>query len=103
MNPARLRGRGGVVLIYSQTPAWTTGLFRPGAESQATGAPTALCPDLLCYEQIGAADGWRGRVIRGVFWVLQLWPPRPPGPRRRAKESKAQRPSRAQDPWGTGG
>lgn len=38
-----------------------------------TGGP--LCPDLLRYEQIGEADGLRGRVVRGFFWILQLWPP----------------------------
>jgi hypothetical protein len=36
--------------------------------------PTALCPDLLRYEQLGAADTWRGRVVRGVFWLLRAWP-----------------------------
>jgi len=38
--------------------------------------PEHLCPDLLRYEQIGAADGLRGRVVRGVFWLLRAWPPR---------------------------
>jgi hypothetical protein len=33
-----------------------------------------LCPDLLRYEQIGAADGWRGRVVRLFFWLMRLWP-----------------------------
>ena len=36
--------------------------------------PTALCPDLLRYEQIGTADGWRGRVVRAFFWLMRLWP-----------------------------
>lgn len=35
----------------------------------------ALCPDLLRYEQIGAADNWRGRVVRAFFWLLRVWPP----------------------------
>jgi hypothetical protein len=29
-----------------------------------------LCPDLLRLEQIGVADGWRGRVVRAFFWLL---------------------------------
>ena len=36
--------------------------------------PDHLCPDLLRYEQIGAADGWRGRVVRAFFWALRFWP-----------------------------
>lgn len=35
-----------------------------------------LCPDLLRYEQIGEADGWRGHVVRAFFWLLRAWPPR---------------------------
>jgi hypothetical protein len=38
--------------------------------------PEHLCPDLLRHSQLGAADGWRGRMVRGVFLVLKLWPPR---------------------------
>ena len=38
--------------------------------------PAALCPDLLRYEQIGEADGWRGHVVRGFFWLLRVWPVR---------------------------
>lgn len=37
--------------------------------------PSALCPDLLRYEQIGEADGLRGRVVRTFFWLLRMWPP----------------------------
>jgi hypothetical protein len=36
-------------------------------------SPDALCPDLLRYEQIGAADNWRGRVVRAFFFVMKLW------------------------------
>lgn len=32
-----------------------------------------LCPDLLRYEQLGQADGWRGRVVRAFFWLLRAW------------------------------
>lgn len=38
--------------------------------------PEHLCPDLLRYEQIGAADGLRGRLVRAFFWLLRAWPPR---------------------------
>jgi len=44
---------------------------RPGSNV----SPSALCPDLLRYEQIGTADGWRGRVVRAFFWLLRVWPP----------------------------
>ena len=33
-----------------------------------------LCPDQLRYSQIGAADGWRGRVVRAFFWLMRIWP-----------------------------
>ena len=36
--------------------------------------PDHLCPDLLRYEQIGAADNLRGRVVRGFFWLMRAWP-----------------------------
>lgn len=36
------------------------------------------CPDLLEYTDIGAADNWRGRVIRGFFWVMRAWPVKGP-------------------------
>ena len=38
--------------------------------------PDHLCPDLLRWENIGAADGPRGRLVRAFFWLLRLWPPR---------------------------
>jgi hypothetical protein len=33
-----------------------------------------ICPDLLRFDQLGEADGWRGRLVRGFFWLLKLWP-----------------------------
>src|SRR5262245_57259929 len=33
-----------------------------------------ICPDLLDYECIGAADNLRGRVVRAFFWVMRIWP-----------------------------
>lgn len=35
-------------------------------------APSALCPDLLSIRNIGEADGWRGRLVRGFFRVLWI-------------------------------
>ena len=35
---------------------------------------SALCPDLLRYEQIGVADNMRGRVVRAFFWLMRAWP-----------------------------
>ena len=40
-----------------------------------SGLPSVVCPDLLRYEQIGAADRLRGRVVRAFFWLLRAWPP----------------------------
>ena len=37
--------------------------------------PDHLCPDLLRWENIGAADGFRGRVVRMFFWLMRAWPP----------------------------
>ena len=33
----------------------------------------AICPDLLEYKHIGAADNWRGRVVRAFFWLMRVW------------------------------
>jgi hypothetical protein len=38
--------------------------------SQITSSSTALCPDLLRFEQIGEADGIRGRIVRFFFHAL---------------------------------
>ena len=43
--------------------------------------PDHLCPDLLRWENIGEADGCRGRAVRAFFWLLRAWPPgRPRAP-----------------------
>lgn len=42
--------------------------------ASTTGFPGFVCPDLLRYEQIGAADNLRGRVVRAFFWILRAWP-----------------------------
>ena len=36
--------------------------------------PDHLCPDLLRHSQLGPADGMRGRVVRGLFRLLDRWP-----------------------------
>ena len=36
-----------------------------------TGNKQYICPDLLRLSDIGEADGWRGRVVRGFFWALK--------------------------------
>ena len=51
---------------------WTTGTV---SSWPPTMNASALCPDLLRYEQIGQADTLRGRVVRLFFWVLRAWPP----------------------------
>ncbi len=63
-------------LFTYSTGGSTTGGARllPAADGTLV-TPDHLCPDLLCYENIGAADGPRGRVVRGFFWVLRAWPP----------------------------
>lgn len=33
-----------------------------------------MCPDLLRYDQLGEADNLRGRVVRGFFWLMRIWP-----------------------------
>lgn len=52
---------GGCVVHTIGVNAWT-----------ASGA--ALCPDVLDYRAIGAADNWRGRVVRVFFWLMRAWP-----------------------------
>ena len=54
-------------LMYGHTPesaVYTFGTYV---------TPDHLCPDLLRYEQIGAADNWRGRVVRAFFWAMRAW------------------------------
>ena len=44
------------------------------AADGALVTPDHLCPDLLRHANLGEADGMRGRVVRGFFWVLRAWP-----------------------------
>ena len=39
--------------------------------------PDHLCPDLLRYQNLGEADGTRGRMVRAFFWMMRAWPVRP--------------------------
>jgi hypothetical protein len=39
--------------------------------STTTSSREWICPDLLSIRDIGAADGWRGYVVRGFFRVLK--------------------------------
>jgi len=34
------------------------------------------CPDLLSLQDIGEADGLRGKVVRAFFWLMEWWPPK---------------------------
>jgi hypothetical protein len=56
-------------------PFDSRGMLYTGYEVQSS-APKWHCPDLLRYEQIGAADGPRGYVVRAFFWLMRAWPPR---------------------------
>ena len=49
---------------------WGTGQL----SDTTTTVSQYVCPDLLRYEQIGAADNWRGRVVRAFFWLMRVWP-----------------------------
>jgi hypothetical protein len=51
----------------------TSSLSRAADGTLVTG--DCLCPDLLRYENIGAADGLRGRAVRAFFWVMRAWRP----------------------------
>ena len=66
----------GVLWPYSTGGNLIAGGARLVAAADGTlVTPDHLCPDLLRWENIGAADGPRGRVVRGFFWLLRAWPP----------------------------
>jgi hypothetical protein len=62
-------------------PAWhaTTGTVVTRASNGTWVTPDHLCPDLLRHANIGAADSTRGRLVRGFFWLMRLWPPKTAG------------------------
>ena len=64
-----------------QNFTFNTELLRPGWQPPpattwftSTSTPSALSPDLLRLEQIGEADGLRGRIVRAFFRLLEFWP-----------------------------
>ena len=36
--------------------------------------PGHFCPDVCGLEDFGPADFWRGRIVRGFFRAMSLWP-----------------------------
>jgi len=48
---------------------WTDGVS--GTSVRILTVP--ICPDLLRYDQLGVADNFRGKIIRGFFWLMQIW------------------------------
>lgn len=50
----------------------TTSEFTSGSTHRWVTIP--MCPDLLRYDQLGEADNLRGRVVRGFFWLMRIWP-----------------------------
>jgi hypothetical protein len=46
--------------------------FQPNSSGTYNTSTSAICPDLLRLSDIGEADGWRGHVVRGFFWVLRI-------------------------------
>lgn len=54
---------------------YTAGTRMVRAHDGTWVTPDHLCPDLLRWENIGAADGIRGHVVKVFFWLLRAWPP----------------------------
>lgn len=42
-----------------------------GAHVTTSSSGPYICPDLLRLSQLGEADGWRGRAVRGFFRLLR--------------------------------
>lgn len=60
--------------ITAYSGPWTTSAawYRLyGSPSTGTTTSSAICPDLLSITDLGVADNWRGRLVRGVFRVLR--------------------------------
>jgi hypothetical protein len=63
------------LIVFEGHPA-TPFVWTPtSGTTRFVGLP--LCPDLLCFEDLGVADTLRGRVVRAVFWLLRWWPTSP--------------------------
>ena len=69
-------GRDYIQSTYGATPVTSGGCRLVPAADGTLVTPDHLCPDLLRWENIGAADGLRGRAVRAFFWLLRAWPPR---------------------------
>lgn len=67
-------GRQYIRAVYGGQPMTSGGLRLVAAADGTLVTPDHLCPDLLRWENIGAADGLRGRVVRAFFWLLRVWP-----------------------------
>ena len=57
-------------------PGFPTFMSLNGVRLVPAADAMPITPDLLRWENIGAADGMRGRLVRGFFWLLRAWPPR---------------------------
>lgn len=57
-------------VVVTQTQHGMTTTFTTTG-GKVVGVP--ICPDLLSYEDIGAADNARGKVIRAFFWLIRWW------------------------------
>jgi hypothetical protein len=60
---------GGAPLPLAAPGTWQGFTIHSGS---TTGIDSWLCPDLLTIDRIGAADGWRGRLVRAFFRVLKV-------------------------------
>jgi len=69
----RATGTGPGVYLTPADPVPTSVSFTGGVMLTGTGVnSTYLCPDLLSIRNLGAADAWRGRLVRGFFYILRV-------------------------------
>ena len=61
---------------YTEQSNITRWFLSDGTPEGTTEVISYLCPDLLDYASIGAADNWRGWVVRVFFWVMRAWRPK---------------------------
>jgi len=62
--------------VYTSLPLTPIRRLKIEYDGNNNGRTTAdcwLCPDLLEYAHIGAADNLRGRVVRAFFWLMRIW------------------------------
>jgi hypothetical protein len=58
--------------LGNRLPSSVEGTYFGFATSGTKIVTIPLCPDLLVYSDMGAADNLHGRVIRGFFWLLHV-------------------------------